>query len=142
MLPADAKTWYGLLADGIVAIHVAYVGYILVGQLAILTGRWLQWGWIRNPWFRLTHMLAIVIVALEALWGIECPLTGWEADLRRLAEQEVSEATFIGRIFHNILFYDVPAWILNACYIGFALLVLGTLVLIPPRFRKSTASNR
>ncbi|HEV3203475.1 MAG TPA: DUF2784 family protein [Gemmataceae bacterium] len=127
---------YGLLADAIVAVHVAYVVYILFGQLAILTGWVWGWQWIRNPWFRLTHLVAIVIVALEAIGGIECPLTKWEADLRGLAGQEVADATFIGRFTHAILFYDVPLWILNTCYIALALVVVGTLLLIPPRFRK------
>jgi hypothetical protein len=129
---------YGLLADAIVALHVAYVVYILFGQLAILTGWGLQWQWIRNPWFRLTHLLAIVIVAMEALGGVECPLTKWEVDLRGLAGQEVSDATFIGRFMHSILFYDVPLWILNTCYIAFAFVVVGSFLLIPPRFQKAT----
>jgi hypothetical protein len=125
--------WYGLLADAVVAIHVAYVSYVLLGQLAVCVGAVCRWSWVRNPWFRWTHVTAIVIVAVEALLGIVCPLTRWEADLRALAGQEVSDASFIGRFLDNILFYDVQPWILEACYIGFALLVLATLVLVPPR---------
>ena len=30
--------WYGSLADLIVAIHVGYVGYVVVGQLIIWLG--------------------------------------------------------------------------------------------------------
>jgi uncharacterized protein DUF2784 len=125
--------WYGYLADAVVAIHVAYVTYVLVGQMAICVGAVSRWAWVRNPWFRWSHVAAIVLVAAEALLGIVCPLTLWEADLRALAGQEVSDATFIGRLLHNILFYDVQPWILEACYISFALLVLATLLLVPPR---------
>src|SRR5262249_49927579 len=64
---------YGFWADVIVAIHVAYVGYVVVGQLAILIGLALKWQWVRNPWFRVTHLIAISIVAAEAIIGMQCP---------------------------------------------------------------------
>ena len=128
--------WYGLLADLIIAIHVAYVGYVLVGQAVILVGAALHWSWIRNLWFRGTHLAAILIVAFEAIWGITCPLTTWENQLRAGAGQEVSQGTFIGRFLDSVLFYDVDPKILNWAYIGFAVLVLGTLILVPPRRRR------
>jgi hypothetical protein len=129
---------YGFLADLVVVAHVAYVSYIVVGQLAILVGAVLRWQWIRNPWFRWTHLLAIGLVALEAIWGIDCPLTIWEANLRRLAGQEVSDGTFVGRCMDAVIFYDAPVWVLNTIHIGFALLVLGTLIVIPPRRRAAS----
>ena len=132
--------WYGYLADLIVAAHVAYVSYIVGGLLLILIGAARNWSWVRNPWFRLTHLLAIGIVALEAAWEIECPLTVWERDLRVLARQEVSSESFVGRCLHNLIFYECPPWALNALHIGFALLVLLTLILLPPRWRKEKTS--
>jgi hypothetical protein len=134
--------WYGLLADLIVAIHVAYMGYVLVGQALILVGAPLHWRWIRNPWFRWTHLGAILIVAFEAIWGIACPLTTWENELRAAAGGEVSPGTFVGRFLDAILFYDVEQWILNWCYIGFAVLVLGTLLLVPPRRLRAGPPSR
>jgi len=127
---------YGFLADVVVAIHVAYVSFVVVGELAILLGAWLGWGWVRNRWFRVAHLLAIAIVAYEAINNIECPLTGWEYQLRRLAGQDVSGETFVGRLLHSVLFYEMPAWAFTTMYVGFAVLVLGTLVLVPPRWRR------
>jgi Protein of Unknown function (DUF2784) len=127
--------WYAILADIIVAIHVAYVGFILVGLLAILVGAALRWSWVRNRWFRLAHLLAIAIVAFEALWGITCPLTDWEDTLRSAAGQRVSEGTFIGRCLDSILFYDWPPWAFTSAYVSFALLVLLVLIFVPPRWR-------
>jgi hypothetical protein len=129
---------YGLLADAIVAVHLAYVSFIVVGQLLIVAGVIARWQWIRNFWFRLTHLIAIVIVAFEAIAGIPCPLTVWERQLRVAAGQEASGETFIGRLFHSVLFYRLPSWVFTATYIGFALLVLATFLLTPPRWpRKS-----
>ena len=128
--------WYGILADGVVAIHVAYVSFVLFGLPVIWIGLWRKWGWVRNRWFRLAHLLAIAIVAMEALLQIECPLTVWERDLRTLAGQTVDEATFVGRLLHDLLFYDAPPAVFTVCYVVFAVVVLGTLVLAPPRWRR------
>jgi hypothetical protein len=49
----------------------------------IWIGILLGWKWIRNPWFRYTHMFMILIVAAEATIGMTCPLTDWENDLLR-----------------------------------------------------------
>jgi hypothetical protein len=51
---------YALLADLIVAIHIAYVVYVVGGLVAILMGAWRGRTWIRNPWFRITHLVAIL----------------------------------------------------------------------------------
>jgi hypothetical protein len=128
--------WYGLLADVVVAIHLAYVSYVVVGQLAVFVGIVLRWQWIRNIWFRVTHLLAISIVAFEAIMDITCPLTRWEAQLRGLAGQQVQENDFMGRLIHDLFFFSWPQWVFTALYIGFALLVLGTFVVAPPRWRK------
>jgi hypothetical protein len=129
---------YALLADVVVAFHVAYVGFIVLGQLAIPAGLLAGWGWVRNLWFRAAHLVAIAIVGLEAVWHIPCPLTTLEYTLRGWAGQTVAEGTFIGRCLHNLLFYDCSPATLNGLHIGFALLVLGTFLLAPPRWRKNS----
>lgn len=132
--------WYGLLADVIVAIHVGYVSYVVIGQLAIFAGVVLRWQWIRNFWFRITHLVAISIVAFEAIMNITCPLTRWENQLRAAAGQPISGETFVGRLLHYLIFYNWPPWAFTALYIGFALLVLATFVFAPPRWRRSPAA--
>ena len=126
---------YGFLADLVVVVHAAYVSVVVFGELAVLLGWAFRWEWVRNPWFRWTHLAMIAFVALETIVGISCFLTDWENALRRWAGQEVSEVSFIGRLLDNILFEQVPEWALASCYIGFTLLVLLTLWLVPPRRR-------
>lgn len=128
---------YAFWADVVVAIHVAYVGFVLVGQLLIVAGVLFRWGWVRNFWFRLLHVLAICFVAFEAIFGIDCPLTIWEDELRHKAGQTVADGTFIGRFLHNILFYQAEPWVFTTGYITFAFLVLLTFVLAPPRRPRS-----
>jgi Protein of Unknown function (DUF2784) len=127
--------WYSILADVLVAIHVAYVAFVVFGQLAILVGIGRGWRWIRNWWFRLAHLAAIVVVALEAVFGIDCPLTIWEADLRALAGEQVTGESFVGRLLHGAIFVDMPIWALNMIHISFAVVVIATFVVAPPRRR-------
>ena len=100
---------YGYLADLMVFVHLMYVSYVLVGQLAIIVASAFRWEWGRNRWFRLTHLLAIAIVALEAVMGWQCPLTKWEYQLRELAGQKFDGSeTFMGRIVHQVMFPTGP----------------------------------
>jgi hypothetical protein len=125
---------YSFLADLVVALHVGYVSFVIAGQLLILLGLALRWDWVRNPWFRIAHLLAIVIVGFEAVCGIECPLTIWEGSLRHLAGQDIGEGSFLGRLLHNLIFYDFETWILNLAHVTFALVVIATFLVAPPRF--------
>jgi hypothetical protein len=125
--------FYGYLADLIVAVHVGYVSFVVLGQLAIWIGLLLRWPWVRNPWFRWIHLAMMTVVGLEAAFNITCPLTHWEAELRRLAGQEVQGESFLGRLLHNLIFVDLPAPVITGLHITFALLVIGTFVLAPPR---------
>jgi Protein of Unknown function (DUF2784) len=129
--------WYGFLADLIVAFHFLYVGFVVAGQLLICVGVVLRWRWVRNPWFRLAHLLAIAVVAFEAVAGLDCPLTTWEAELRGLAGQEAAQGSFLGRYLHSLIFYNADPAFLNLCHIGFAALVIATFLLAPPWWRRA-----
>src|SRR5207248_10352138 len=94
--PAHAGMWYRLLADLIVAIHTSYVGFVVVGQVLILVGVTRGWRWVRNFWFRVAHLVAIAIVAAEALFDVACPLTVWEDRVREWGGQAATGGTFIG----------------------------------------------
>src|SRR5689334_646846 len=133
---------YRLLADLIVAIHAAYVAFVVVGLLLILIGIAFGWGWVRNWCFRVAHLVAILIVAGESLLDIPCPLTEWEYRLRELGGQAAGGGTFIGDLLHNLIFYDFPPWVFTFAYVGFAVAVALTFVLAPPRPRvKSPAQS-
>ena len=87
---------YGYFADAVVLLHILYVGYVVLGQVAIIAAAPFQARWARNPWFRFA---AITIVAIEAIMGWRCPLTVWEEQLRALGGAEVATgASFMGRI--------------------------------------------
>lgn len=129
-----------LLADGLVAFHLGFVLFVLVGELLIVLGALLRWSWIRNLAFRLAHLAAIVVVASEALLGWVCPLTRWEWELREAAGHDVEHVSFVGRIARGLLYWDLSASTFTVIYVAFAALVVATLVLVPPRRRALRAS--
>lgn len=120
-----------LLADAILVVHFVFVLFVLVGLPAIWLGAWRGWGFARDLRFRIAHLAAIVFVAGEALAGVMCPLTVWEDALRG----RDSGKGFVARWIHAALYYDWPAWVFTVLYVGFALLVIVTFILIPPRRR-------
>ena len=122
-----------LLADVILVVHFAFVLFVVGGFALILAGAALGWAWIRDPAFRYAHLAAIVIVALEALIGVACPLTVWEDALRRASHDGPG---FIERWVGRMLYYDLPAWAFTVAYVLFALAVIASLIWIPPRRRR------
>jgi|SaaInlStandDraft_4_1057021.scaffolds.fasta_scaffold104481_2 hypothetical protein len=126
---------YALIADFIVALHAAFILFVIFGQVGIFIGGVLRHRWVRNFYFRFLHLAAIGVVVLEAAFGIECPLTTWEHDLRRAAGEKVADASFIGQWLHDVIFVDstVPETTLRAIYCGFGGLVLLCFIVWPPR---------
>ena len=122
-----------LLADLILLVHFAFVLFVVGGLALIWAGAGLGWRWVRNLWFRVAHLAAILFVAGEALAGIWCPLTVWEDRLRGGARVDTS---FIARWIHRILFYSLPEWMLTAVYVVFALVVIATFWLVRPAARR------
>ena len=122
-------------ADLIAIIHLGYVVFVILGFILILAGIFLKWKWIRNLWFRIIHLGAMVGVALEAILGINCPLTVLEFSLRYGVSPSDRRLSFVGELIHSILYYDAPTWVFTIIYAGFALLVALTFVMAPPNRR-------
>ncbi|MBA7611227.1 hypothetical protein ES703_18446 [subsurface metagenome] len=123
-----------LWADLIVIGHFFYVSFTIGGEILIILGWILKWHWIGNAAFRIIHLIAVLFVAVEAIFGAICPLTEWEYNLRVLAGQTVErELSFIARLVRAVIFYEFPIWVFTAMYIGFGVLVGITMILIPPR---------
>jgi len=132
---------YRLLADLILLIHLAYVAFVVVGMLLICVGIARRWAWVRNFWFRAAHFFMIALVAAESVIGLVCPLTRWENELRVAGGEEGQPGSLIGRAVHAVIFFNAPEWVFTMCYILFALAVLTTLFLAPPRRPWQTAKQ-
>jgi len=131
---ADPSRGIKVLADAVLVAHATYVAFVVVGLAAIWIGAWREWAWVRGFWFRIAHLAAIAFVAVEALIGMACPLTILEDWLRLNAQ---SHGGFIERWLQRALYWDFPAWVFTAAYVGFTGVVALTFILFPPRRRKS-----
>ncbi|MFV8603016.1 DUF2784 domain-containing protein [Ralstonia pseudosolanacearum] len=118
------------LADTVLILHALVVLFIVGGLIAILAGAALRQGWVRNRTFRLTHLAAIGVVAMLALFDLPCPLTVLEDRLRTGA---VGPQGFVQRWVSAWLYYDLPAWVFATAYVAFLLVVVVTWWRIPPR---------
>jgi len=125
---------YRILADVVVAIHLALVVFIVIGMAAILLGIALKWRWVRNFWFRIVHLAMIATVVEKTILGVKCPLTVWEDQLRERAGETVEEGTFIGRMLHEILFWQVSPDTMTIVYYLFGLAILLVFIFAPPRW--------
>jgi len=121
-----------LLADIVAIIHLGYVAFVILGFVFIVAGIIFRWRWIRNPWFRVLHLAAIIGVAMEAIVGVNCPLTVLEFRLRYPTGPFQERISFIGSFIDSILFYEAPGWVFTAVYAAFAMLVLITFIMAPP----------
>ena len=125
-----------ILADIIVVIHLLIVIFMIGGLAAVLVGWPLRWDWVRSPWWRIAHLAIMAYIAFNAIRGELCFLTIWEAQLRDRAGQHSREqVSFIGRLFRDALYVDVPQRSLDVIYLVFGSLVLASVLFVRPRFR-------
>lgn len=117
------------LADIVLIIHFLFALFVVGSLPLIWVGFWMGFGFVRNPGFRFAHLAAIVFVAGESIVGLVCPLTLLEDALRGASPG----GSFIQRWLRNVLYYNLPEWLLTVAYVLFAVLVVLTYVLLPPR---------
>ncbi|WP_233710022.1 DUF2784 domain-containing protein [Pseudomaricurvus albidus] len=122
-----------IAADALLVVHTLFVAFVVVGLILILAGKPRKWPWVRNPWFRWAHLIAIGVVVVQAWFGAICPLTTWEMALREQAGDAVYSGSFISHWLSQILYYQLPEWVFIAGYTLFAGLVLASWIWVPPR---------
>jgi Protein of Unknown function (DUF2784) len=123
------------LADAVLVVHALIALFIVGGLVAIWVGSGLGWEWTHLRLFRLAHLFAIGLVSILSLLGLACPLTVLEDWLRNGSAGTIGAQGFIQRWVSRLLFYDVSTWVFTLAYVVFALVVLLTWRLVPPRRR-------
>ena len=129
----NSPALYTLAADAVLLLHVLVVMFNVFGLVFIFVGNVLKWSWIRNPWFRLLHLIAIGVVVLLAWLNSICPLTSIEMALRTRAGDVAYSGTFISHWLESILYYQAPPWIFALAYTVFGLMVVASWFLVRPR---------
>lgn len=85
---------YRILADLVVLVHLAFVGFVVLGGLLAL--RWPRWIWV--------HLPAAGWGILIEVFGWICPLTPLENELRRKAGRAAYEGGFVEHYVLPVLY--------------------------------------
>ncbi len=134
MTKVNAPDIYSFLADLILVCHTLFIVFVLAGFILILMGLGLKWTWIKNFWFRLAHLLAIIGVIVWPLTGRICPLTIWESRLRTAAGGRSHTGGFLQHYIHQFIYYDFPLWVFSILYLLFGMLVIIVWLVRPPQW--------
>ena len=124
---------YLLLADAVLALHVALVAFVVGGLVLILVGNLRGWRWVNGWWFRLLHLTAIGVVVAQAWLGATCPLTTLEMWLRERAGLNTYRESFIAHWLQQLIYYEAPLWVFIGVYTVFGLLVAAAWWRFPPK---------
>jgi hypothetical protein len=119
------------LADLILVAHVLFVAFVMLGLVAVLLGKYCRWGWVKNWWFRLAHLVAIGIVIAKSWLSMVCPITEWESRSREAADGSSYSISFIQHWLHKALFYNFEPWVFTVAYTAFGILVVAAWLFVP-----------
>ncbi|MBG0790570.1 MAG: DUF2784 domain-containing protein [Desulfovibrionaceae bacterium] len=134
-----------LPADAVLAAHFLIAAFNALSLPVIWLGGLLGWRFVRNPWFRFSHVGLMGFVLAETVAGALCPLTVWETALRRAAGHGPAGEgqTFVGYWLGRLLFHDFTQTQFAVAYGLFFGLILLTLLLVPVgRTRKKLPESR
>lgn len=143
--------WWGqmsndLLADALLVLHALIVAFNVGALPLIWLGHFRKWCFVRNFYFRLSHLLLIGLVAAESLLGLMCPLTTWEEALRSEAGGGARYPQgFIAHWLHRMIFFDLDQKYFTMAYVAFFSLVALTWLWVKPslpRRDRATAPER
>ena len=129
----ESSSLYMLAADTILLVHAMFVSFVVVGLVLILICKVFTWSWVKNPWFRITHLASICLVVVQSWLGALCPLTTWEMALRSKAGEVVYTGSFLSHWLEYLLYYQAPAWVFIVCYTTFGVMVMASWYWVRPR---------
>ena len=135
MSTAMSAAWaYPLLADVVLAAHFGVVLFVIGGLVLVFVGnRLARWPWVNALWFRVAHLAAIAVVAVQSWFGLVCPLTTLEVWLRKQAGEASHDRSFVAYWLQRLMFFTAPEWVFAVAYTAFGLLVVLAWWNYPPR---------
>ncbi len=117
-----------LLAELVLGFHVGVILFNLFGMIAVPIGAWRGWRFVRILWWRLLHVGALAIVAIQAVLGRACFLTLWQQALRG----ESGGRPLIMGVVDRLIFWPLPMAFFVTLYVFVFLYVLLLLWVVPP----------
>lgn len=125
-----------LLADAVLLLHFCVVLFVVLGLPVIVIGNRAGWSWANGYHWRLAHLVAIAVVALQAWLDRYCPLTVLESWLRKRAGQTAYAGGFVEHWVGRLMYFQAPLWVFALLYTAFGLLVAWAWWRYPPARRR------
>jgi hypothetical protein len=119
-----------VLAEAVLAVHLAVIGFNIFGLVAIPIGAWRGWRFVRVRWWRWLHLVSMALVAVQAVLGRACFLTDLEAQLTGAGS---SAPPLIMTEVNRMIFWPLPMWVFAALYVLLLVYVLALMRLVPTR---------
>ena len=116
------------IADFILFIHLIIAIFISAGMVIFPIGGLRSWRWCKNFSLRSTHLGLIVVVFIETLIGVNCPLTVVENYFRAQATHQ----SLIGSLMSNKLYWNMSETLFFYLYGICVVWVLILWILFPP----------
>jgi Protein of Unknown function (DUF2784) len=126
-----------ILAEFILAAHIAVILFNIFGLIAIPLGGFYGWRFVRVRWWRLLHLVLLGIVALQAVAGRACILTLLQA---AAANGAASPTPLIVGWVNRMIYWPLPLWVFAVLYLVIFGYALALLWLVPPA-RRTTATS-
>lgn len=118
-----------VLAQAVLAAHLAVIAFNVAGLIAVPLGAWLGWGWVRIRWWRALHLAALAVVAIQAAFGRACFLTIWQDELSGAPTAQ----PLIVRWVDALIYWPLPIWVFTAAYLAIFAYAIGLWVWVRPR---------
>lgn len=132
---------YRAFADAVLLVHFGVVLFVVLGLPAIVIGNRVGWSWANRLWWRVVHLAAIGVVALQAWLDQYCPITILESWFREQAGQSGYSSSFMEHWLQRLLYYQAPLWVFALVYTGFGVLVAWAWWRYPPQVGRAKNSD-
>jgi Protein of Unknown function (DUF2784) len=119
------KQWE-ILAEGVLAIHLLWIIWVILGWLVTP----------RRPWLRWSHIGSLIYGILIEILGPPCPLTIAEQWLEGRAGIQPYHEPFLVHYLEAIVYPNVSQTLLVSCAVAVCLVILAIYVI---RFRRRKA---
>lgn len=117
---------FRFLAFAVMLLHLAWLGWILLGWLVTR----------RRPLLRWLHLVSVGWGIVVSIFPWTCPLTWAERRLQACAGEQPYEKSFLEHYVEMLVYPDVPPKLLLVCAVSVCLGILG---LYAYRFRHRDA---
>lgn len=125
------------IADIVMLIHLAFIAFVVGGQLLIVIGYHRCWRWVMNRAVRGCHLACVLYVVVQTWMGQWCPLTLLENTYREASGQAHYRRSFIEDWVGRVIYYDAPPWLFTVAYTAFGASTLLYWILIEKRRGRS-----